>query len=107
MATWAGLYSLGSGRYFLLQLGRSLVISFHQQQLQPLQGHLIGRVKEAKVAHLMKALGQHMLQKAAKEFYRRQPHGLPFPGGGILVSEGYMIVFQGDDAVVGDGDPVS
>lgn len=33
------------------------------------------------------------------------PQGSWF-GGRILVTEGHKIVFQGDDAVVGDGDPV-
>ena len=54
----------------------------------------------------MKPLGQDMLQKAAQEFHGLQGHGLPFPGGCILVPEGHMIVIHGENAVVGDGDPV-
>ena len=54
----------------------------------------------------MKPLGQDMLQKSAHEFQCRQAHGLPFPGVGILVAERHVIVFQGNDAVVGDGNPV-
>lgn len=74
--------------------------------MQPLQGHPFGRVQETVVAHLMKSLGQDMLQKAPHELHCRQGHGLPLPSGGILVTKGHLIVFQGNDAVVGHGDPV-
>ena len=83
-----------------------MVRSLHQQQLQPLQCHLVGRVQQTKVTYLMKPFGQNMLQKAAQELHCRQTHGLPFTGGCILVTEGHMFVFQVYDAVIGDGDPV-
>jgi len=105
-ATGADLHGFGSGRYFLLHLGCSFAVPCHEQQLQPLQGHLVGRVQETIVTHLMKPLGQDMLQKATQEFHCRQGHGLPLPGSCILVTEGYLIIFQGNDAVARYGNTV-
>jgi len=63
-------------------------------------------VQEAVIAYFMKPFGQNVLQKAAQELHCRQRHGLPLPGSGILVTEGYLIVVHGDNAVARYGDPV-
>ena len=48
-----------------------------------------------------------MLQKAAQELHCLKAHGLPLSGAGILVTERYVIVFHGNYAVVGYGNPVN
>lgn len=63
-------------------------------------------MQETVIAHLMKPFWQNVLQKAAQELHCRKYHGLPLPGGGILLTEGYVVVVQSNYAVVGDGNPV-
>lgn len=100
------LWFIGPGLHCLFRLFRPVAIPLPQHELQPLQRHLVGRVQESEVAHLVEPLGQNVLEKAAQEFQRRKTHCFPLSGVGILVTEPHLVVFQGNDAVVGDGDPV-
>ena len=63
---------------------------------------------EAEVADAMKAVGQGMKEKATDELVWLQPHDLL---GAVLAvilpSEGDVIVIEGDEAAVGDGDAMS
>ena len=86
---------------------RSVTVSLPQQQLQPPQGFPVGRVQETEVAHLMDSPGQNVLEKAAQEFHCLKSYGLPLPGVGVQVTKRHMIVFQGNDAVICDGNPVN
>ena len=47
-----------------------------------------------------------MLQVAAQEFLCRQSHGFPLVGVGILIAERHLAVAQGEEAIIGNGDPV-
>jgi len=62
--------------------------------------------EEAVEADLVEARGEHMLEKATHELQGRECHGLPASLLGVLVAEGYGVVVDGKDAVVGDGNPV-
>ena len=66
----------------------------------------MGRVQQAEVAYFMEPLGQDMLEQAPQKLHSRQQHGFPFPGGGMLILEGHLVVVHGENAVVGDGNPV-
>lgn len=50
----------------MLKCYGSAAILFHQQQLQSLQDHFVGRVQKPKVAYFVKALGQNMCRKRRK-----------------------------------------
>ena len=63
---------------------------------------------EAEVADAMEAVGQGVKEEAANEFAGRELHDLG--GAGltvILPSKGDMVVVEGDEAAVGNGDAVS
>lgn len=60
--------------------------------------------EQAIIADLLKAFGQHMLQEAVDEGEWRQFSELPFAGSGVLATEHDLLVVNGDDPAVGDGD---
>ena len=63
--------------------------------------------EEAEVPDAVEAVGQRVQEKAADEFVRRELHDLH---GAVLAivlpGERHMVVFDRDEAAVGDGDPV-
>ena len=63
----------------------------------------MGRAKEAIIAHLDKALGQDVLQKAVNESLSGQRTELGLAGVGF-VTEGDLIILHPDDAAVAEGD---
>jgi len=58
---------------------------------------------QAKVADLMQAFGQHVLQEAAHELGTGKPRLPPSVRGAMLVAEADSIRVQAHDPVVGDG----
>jgi hypothetical protein len=61
---------------------------------------------EPRIADFVEALGQHMRQKAPDELLGRQGHGLPALGLGVLVAEADLVILDGEQAGVGQRDPV-
>jgi len=62
--------------------------------------------EEAVEADLVEARGEYVLKKATDEFRGRECHDCPASLAGVLVAEGYGVVVDGKDAVVGDGNAV-
>ena len=61
--------------------------------------------QEAEGANADKAPGEYMKQEAAQEFLRRKGHhSLVISVGIIFPAKGDLVVFEGDEAMVGDGD---
>ena len=60
--------------------------------------------EQAIIADLLKAFGQNVLQEAMNEGEWRQLSELPFAGGGVLAAEHDVLVVNGNDSAVGDGD---
>ena len=69
-------------------------------------GGLSGGRPEPVVAHLVKAGRQDVLEKAAKELFARERHAPPRVRRGILVREGDRLGRDGEDASIGDRDPM-
>jgi hypothetical protein len=65
-------------------------------------GSLLGP-EEAIVAHLLEAVGQDMLQKAADELRGREGGEFLSFGWAILITKGDLAVFEFEDAVVAQG----
>ena len=86
----------------LLRIGRGGEQEFSDLGENP----ATARGEEAVEADLVETCGEHVLEKATHEFQGRECHGLPASLPGVLVAEGYGVVFDGEDAVVGDGNPV-
>jgi hypothetical protein len=64
--------------------------------------------QEAEGADANKAAGQHMKQEAAQELFRFDGHhSLAISMGIISPAEGNLVVGEGDQAMVGDGDAMS
>ena len=64
--------------------------------------------QEAEGADANKAAGQHMQQETAQELFRLdRHHSLVISVGIISPAEGDLVVGEGDQAMVGDGDAVS
>jgi hypothetical protein len=63
--------------------------------------------QESVIADSHEAFGEHVKKEAAKEFYAIESHGvLAVPVAVVLPPEADVPVFQSDEALVGDGDPV-
>ena len=95
-----GSGSVGNRR----QCGRSWIVQ--QQTLTAGQeGSTATISQEAEGADADKAAGQYMKQEAAQELLRRKGHHpLPISVGVIFPAERDLVVFEGDQAMVGDGD---
>jgi hypothetical protein len=65
-----------------------------------MQQRPMDRAPKPTVADLAEAPGQHVLQKAADEFQRRQGQDLPAMLPGVLVPETDLIIVDGELAVV-------
>jgi hypothetical protein len=64
--------------------------------------------EESEGADADKAAGQNMEQETAQELLRREGHhSLVISVGIILPAESHLVVLEGDEAVVGDGDAMS
>jgi hypothetical protein len=64
--------------------------------------------QEAEGADANKAAGQHMQQEATQELFRfDRHHSLVISMGIISPAEGDLVVGEGDQAMVGDGDTMS
>jgi hypothetical protein len=63
----ADLFDSGPGLDFLFQCCRPVPVPLPQHLLQSLQDFPVAWVQEAEVAHLMKPLGQNMLEKHVKD----------------------------------------
>jgi len=63
-----------------------------------------GRMPKTEVPHLMKALGQNMLQIAAHEDVSRQGASPVLAGGAVFVAEGDAVAVTSDNPAIGDGD---
>jgi hypothetical protein len=61
--------------------------------------------KEAEVTDADEALGQCVQQEAAQELIERQSHQLVLVVvSGVAPAKGDLVIGQGDESVVGDGD---
>lgn len=96
-------------------LGRRLRFHLWGSQLEPegqldpgahpLQGDPEAGAEKAVVAHLHKARGQHMLEKAPDELQGVEPQGTQAVASGLPVAEENLIVLDLDDAAVRDRHP--
>jgi hypothetical protein len=64
------------------------------------------RTPQPIVADFVEPLGQHMLQKATDELMGGQGHGVPQLVLGVLGAEAHLPISDGEEAVVGQRDPV-
>ena len=64
----------------------------------------VGGMPQAKVADLVEAARQHVLEEAAHKLFAAEPAGAPAAGPAVAVFEGDAGVLEADDAGVGDGD---
>jgi hypothetical protein len=61
--------------------------------------------EEAEVADTNEAFGEQVQQEAAQKLIERQGHQLGFVVvSGIAPAKGDLVIGQGDESVVGDGD---
>ena len=77
-----------------------------QAELELVQEGTMDRTPQPIVADFVEPLGQHMLQKATDELMGGQGHGLPTLVLGVLVAEAHLPISDGEEAVVGQRDPV-
>jgi len=63
------------------------------------------RAEETVVAHLDKALGEHMLQKTADEFLGSLRAIIGFAGSSGLATQGHLAIHQLHNALVANGYP--
>jgi len=55
----------------------------------------------------MESSGEHMLKKAADEFFSGNGHGFPDGLAGIFVAEGHTPIVDRENAVIGNGDAMN
>ena len=67
----------------------------------------IGGAPQAIVANLVKALRQHVLEKASNEFLSKDGHRFGQITVGIFIPKGHLSIVDREDSAVGDGDPVN
>ncbi len=65
------------------------------------------RAEEPVVAHFVKTARKNVLEKAAQKLGRCQSSGPPALSLSVFVAKGYRAVLSGQEARVGDGDPVN
>src|SRR5712692_7196509 len=90
----------GCGGGLRRQLGRSRAIELQQEA--GLSGEVaFGRMPKAKVADLVEAGREHMLEEAAHELVALQGAGLPARRFAVLVADGDGALVEAEDAGVG------
>jgi hypothetical protein len=86
--------------------GRGVGCVPRQAELDLVQEGTMDRTPQPIVADFVEPLRQHMLQKATDELMGGQGHGLPTLVLGVLVAEAHLPISDGEEAVVGQRDPV-
>ncbi len=81
-----------------------MAVSFEKQS-QGGQIQALGGAEETEIAHLHKALGQDVLEKAVDELFGGEGAELELAGIRRAVAKGDLVVFELDQTAVTDGDP--
>ncbi len=86
--------------------GRGIGCVPRQAELELVQEGTMDRTPQPIVADFVEPLGQHMRQTATDELMGGQGHGLPTLVLGVLVAAAHLPISDGEEAVVGQRDPV-
>lgn len=74
-----------------------------EQEAQGSQALVVGMGEEAEVAHLHEAFGEDVLEEAVNEFVGGEGTELDLASVGRAITEGDLVIFELNEAAVGDG----
>jgi len=102
---------LGRPAFFLPGLrflcGRQIGGPSQELETEGQGGRASAMGQKAEVSDADKAWGKHVEQEAAQELFDRKRHqALLVAVSGVSPAEGDLATLQGDEAMVGDGDPM-